>query len=430
MSRGRVVTLSLAGVSLAGLAIVAVLPSLGRLGWAPDVPVAEVTREPFARKVYAEGNLKAVEATPVTAPVDAEGPFKIAWLAPDGSRVAAGDVVVRFDPTEMEKNLQDGKSDRATAEQKTIKRRAERDATLEGLSQDADLARLELRYAREFQSKDPEIFSKTEIIESDIDETLATHREESAQGRRAVQEELADADLDLLGIERHKAQLKIQEAQQGLNALEIRAPHDGILVYQRNWRGDTVQVGQSVWNGQPIAEIPRLDEMEAEVFVLEADAGGLKPDVKATVAVESRPGEPFEASIQKVDAVAKQWVRWVPVQYFGVTLKLERTDPAIMKPGQRVRATLVLDEIPDALVVPREAVFESEGDKIVYRRNGWEFEPVKVELGASALSRVVLTSGVEAGDVVALQDPTHRTRPAAGASETASTAPSPTRGTP
>jgi multidrug efflux pump subunit AcrA (membrane-fusion protein) len=98
----------------------------------------------------------------------------------------------------------------------------------------------------------------------------------------------------------------------------------------------------------------------------------------------------------------------VPIQYFGVTLDLERTDPSVMKPGQRVRAILMLDELEDVLVVPRDAVFDDDDRKIVYRRANWSFEPVEVELGPSALGRVVIESGVEEGDVIALKDPTHQ----------------------
>ena len=37
--------------------------------------------------------------------------------------------------------------------------------------------------------------------------------------------------------------IAIDRASKGLDALEIRAPHDGILVYKRDWRGDITRVG-------------------------------------------------------------------------------------------------------------------------------------------------------------------------------------------
>jgi multidrug efflux pump subunit AcrA (membrane-fusion protein) len=77
-----------------------------------------------------------------------------------------------------------------------------------------------------------------------------------------------------------------------------------------------------------------------------------------------------------------------------------------MKPGQRVRAEIVLDERPDVLTVPRQAVFEKDGEKIVYVQNGGSWEATEVELGPSSLGRLVISSGLEPGDRIALRDPT------------------------
>jgi multidrug efflux pump subunit AcrA (membrane-fusion protein) len=42
---------------------------------------------------------------------------------------------------------------------------------------------------------------------------------------------------------------------------------------------------------------------------------------------------------------------------------------------------------------------------VVYVQRGWEFEPVEVKLGVAALGRVVIESGLEEGDLIALQNP-------------------------
>jgi multidrug efflux pump subunit AcrA (membrane-fusion protein) len=76
-----------------------------------------------------------------------------------------------------------------------------------------------------------------------------------------------------------------------------------------------------------------------------------------------------------------------------------------MKPGGRVRATLILDK-DAALVVPRQAIVEQGGKNLVYRLEEGKFRPVEVELGASTPGRVVIEKGLSAGDRVALRDPT------------------------
>jgi HlyD family secretion protein len=251
----------------------------------------------------------------------------------------------------------------------------------------------------------PELFSRHEIIEADIDVDLARQREGYARKTRTVRQGLSRSNLDLLAIEGRKAGLKIGKARKEMAALEVRAPHDGIVVLQRDWKGDTPQIGQTVWSGYPLAEIPDLSKLQAEVFVLEADAGGLAAGKAASVIVESRPGAPVPAKVAKVDALAKPRIRGVPVQYFGATLDLGKQDPETMKPGQRVVALLDLGEEKSVLSVPRQAVFEKDGRKVVYRKAGRGFAPVEVMLGASAFGRVIVTTGLAEGDVIALSNP-------------------------
>jgi HlyD family secretion protein len=375
-----------------------------------DVPVVSVAAARFVRRVPAPGNLRAVHATPLSVPPGASVPYRIGWLAPDGARVKAGEVVIRFDNSDLVKQLTDAQGDEKSAGFKIRKQSVQGRSEIAKLDKTADLAREELESASKFQKKDAVIFSRSEIIESEVDRSLAKEKEAHAREAQSRQRKLSGTELDLLGIERRKAELKINQAQQALSSLEVRAPHDGVIVLKRDWKGDPVRVGDTVWTGQPLAEIPDLSAMEAEVFVLEADAGGLAPGKHAEVTLESQPDVVYPAEIRRVDTLAKPRFRGSPVQYFAVVLKLAATDPRVMKPGQRVRAALILDDLPQALTVPRQAVFEREGKMVVYRRKGAGFEPAVVTLGPSNAGRVVVAAGIRPGDVLALSDPTRPRR--------------------
>lgn len=391
---------SLGAIALGALVVMAVSDSDDE-----TVPLFEVHAGPFQQRVTAEGVLEAVRSTPLSAPPRTQGPAKIAWMVEDGIVVAQGDVIVRFDPTERERQLFEGEVALSTAESKIRQREAQSEATLHDVERDRELAQFELDMARNFSDKDPEIFSRMEIIEAQIDEELASLKLEHAEGREEIQESLSVADMKLFDIERTQAEVKISQANDALNALEVRAPHDGIVIFVRDWRGNTKQVGDTVFSRQPIAELPALDIMKADINVLEADAGGLEEGRPAELTVEAAPERRFNATIRYVDRMPKPKVRDVPVQYFSVTLALEQTDPEIMKPGQRVRATLLLAERDDAIVVPRQAVFDKDGKKVVYRYDGDAFEEIEVSLGPSSLGRVVLEEGVADGDTIALHDP-------------------------
>jgi len=390
---------------LATVAGVAAALALAPRGGGP--PLHRVERGEFVRRVVAEGQLRAVEATPVTVPVEVQDVVKIAWLAPDGSRVRAGEVVARLDPSDFLTQREDAVADRGMAREKTAKAEAQRRADLDGLARDAELARREMEAARTFQRRDAELFSRFERLESELDVELAEARRRHAEGLRDGRGRLSATQLDLLVLERRKAEIQLRRAERVLGASDITAPHDGILLLQRDWRGEPMRPGQQVWAGMKLAEIPRLARMEAEVWVLEADAGGLAVGQRADLTVDAAPGRAFAATVRRVDSLARPRMRGAPVQFFGATLEIAASDPEVMKPGQSVRADVVLERLAGVVAVPRQAIFERDGRPFAYRRQGDVFVEAVVELGSADGGRVVVSRGLEPGEWIALRDP-HR----------------------
>lgn len=373
---------------------------------AEEIATFQVEPITFVRRVTAEGTLKATKATPVMAPQNANAPLKVSWIADDGAVLRKGDVIVRFDATDFEKLLLSGAEDRTAANNRLTKQNAESSAVRKNLGRDATLAQRELEAARRFTFDDAEIFSRYARIENEVDQDLASNRKRYAEEVLGIRGSLAAVERDLIAIDDRKAGLKIKQAQEGLQSLQVVAPHDGLLVLQRNWRGEMPRVGDSMWRGQPIGEIPELGSMKADVFVLEADAAGLAVDQKVTLFLESDARLSYKGKVTSVDKVARPRIPRQPVQYFGVTVELERTDPKVMKPGTRVRAVLEVENQANAFAIPRQAMFEKDGKKIVYRRKGEAFEPVDVTIGSSSAGRVVVTKGLAKGDQIALEDPT------------------------
>ncbi len=368
-----------------------------------EVPLFTVTRDKFVREVEVEGFLRASKSTPVAAPFSPMGALKLVWIIDDGSPVRAGQVVARFDESAVTRELLEGRIALAVSDRKIEQRGVRKESSLAGVAGDRRVAALELEFAQRFGQKDPEIFSRVDILESRIDERLAAEKLANADGREETEVKLAESEVALLSIEKEVAAKKAARARQALDALEVRAPHDGILVLVRDWRGFVARPGDTTFSGEPIAEIPAIEEMEASVFVLEADAGGLKEGSRAAVRIEGRRGEPMAAKVRRVDRMPKPRLRGDPLQYFAAFLEIEKDGS--LKPGQRVVAKLTLDEIEDALVVPRQAVFDEDGRGFVYRFQEGRFEKTAVEIGPPSLGRIVIESGLSEGDVVAARDP-------------------------
>jgi HlyD family secretion protein len=390
---------------LAGCAAALLAPGCQSRARGPEVPVIEVKKQKFARVIDSDGTLRAVKSTPVTVPQDIQWPLRITWLAVDGSMIKKGEPVARFDDLELKERLANAQSDRAVAMAKKEKeslllRTAEKERQRAKIA-----AQRELSMTQTFARRDAEIFARDQIIEGEIDERLQTVKVETAEKSQGVDRKLGRNKLGLIAVETGKADEAIRRSQKGLTALEIRAPHDGVFTLKRGWMGETTRVGDTVWRSMSVAEISLVETMEAEVFVLEAEAAGLAKGKKAQVLIDAQPDHPIAAEVKQVETVAKRRHPKAPTQYFGVILSLGKTDSAVMKPGQRVRARLFLHE-ETALVVPRPALFDREGIWIAHRRDpGGNFAPVPVKLGPSTAGLVTVVSGLAEHDLIALRDP-------------------------
>ena len=394
-------------------ALLAAFSLLAGCGGERGATLWRIEKQPFVHQIRAEGVLRAASSLKLSVPLQADQGLRLAWLAEDGQPVAAGEVVARFDRQAIDKQLEDGRRSLQKAELGG-RRAAGEDAIERGnLATTHRGAVLDGELAEKFQQKDETVFSRRQIAESSIDRQLAQTRTESAAAALGSQERLARAEADLVAIEKRKAALEIGSAEKGLEALEVRAPHAGLFLRGRlGGRGERIEPGTQMWPGMAVGELPQAGELQAEVYVLEADAGGLAEGQEAEVRIESEPHRLHRARISRVDASARPRFRGSPVQYFAVTLSFEQGGAVPGKLGQQVSARLVVDRRDAALVVPRQAILQVEGKSMVEVQRGGKAEKVEVRLGPAAAGRVVVESGLAEGDLVVL--PSGGAEPAAG----------------
>jgi len=79
----------------------------------------------------------------------------------------------------------------------------------------------------------------------------------------------------------------------------------------------------------------------------------------------------------------------------------------LLRPGLLADVEIQVEKLPDVIHVPAQAVFQKNGQFLVYvhGKNG-KFEPRPVQLVKQSESMMVIASGVTAGEVVAMADPT------------------------
>ena len=369
------------------------------------VPTLVVARTTFVRRVTADGSLRAVVATPVVTPDDLPRSPKLSWLADDGTVVHEGDLVARLDPTDASSQLREATVNLEAADTSVRAEQLKSATDIRSRANDLQIAADDFAQQTKFQPTDPQIYSKNQIREAQIDLEVAAARAAQAELAARLGHATSGESVELVALDRARIKLDLDRAKDALAKMEVRAPSDGVLVLTRDpWTGEPPKAGDEMWSGRELASIPDPSAMEAELFVLEVDGDGLAEGQLADVTLVSHPDQPYRGTVRLVDKLAKPRVAGVPVQYFSVVVAFERTDRSAMKPGGRVRAEVAISS-QDAIVVPRQAVIERDGHTTVFRRGAHGFEPVAVELGAATAGRVVVTRGLSEGDVIALRDP-------------------------
>jgi RND family efflux transporter MFP subunit len=249
------------------------------------------------------------------------------------------------------------------------------------------------------------IYSRNKIIEDAIDLNYQTIRERHFEQRRDQLEKKISAELRLLQAKAHTSQVKIDQYKDQLSKLEIKAPHDGILVIDKLWTGEKYRVGMNAWGGQKLGSLPDLSVMEAKIFVLESEASGLKESLRVSFSLDLEPGRVYGGRVAGIDTIAKPLAEDSPLKYFETKVSLEATDPALMKPGVQVKATIFVEKLEGVIAVPNQALGYEQGQAFLLVKNSAKVQKRVVEVGPRSLTLTVITKGLEEGEEILLGHP-------------------------
>ncbi len=363
----------------------------------------------FTIRISANGELQSSESMTIAVPFVPVQRLRIADVVADGRHVNKGDVLVEFDPTELDLEMLEHKSSLEAANQKITKGELASGTEKTDISKDKRIAELELQKINEFLPKDEKIYSRRQIIEGQLDKEFTEQKLVFADARLSLKGKVYTLDEAILLLERQQANSKIGQVERALTSLKLVSPASGIVVYTNPdffFGGFSIQPGRTVWIGQTLFSLVNPDKMEAKCFVLEKDAGELKKDQSVTVSLDPFPGVTFTGKVKSIDNLARPIDRDSPVKYFQTIVSLDKNDVNLMKPGVKLKAEISATSLPSVIVVPRSAVVKKDSDYFVYVVNGaGQYDQVKVKLGAGDLIQVVVTEGLQAGQTLALNPP-------------------------
>ena len=373
-----------------------------------DLPMCEVQRGELDITITEAGELRASQGENINAPRlhHMHGELKIITLRAEGEKVDVGDLVIEFDREEYSKDIMDAEAQllhtRAELE-KALARQRERIAELKGTVEDKEAS---LRLS-EIRLQKMTYEARVEIERGKLNLKRAQTALKEAK-RNLETQEIVDR------VERMKHDLQIANKEENLErakkdyeSLSVRATAAGIVVYEKIWKGgrrEKIRVGDGVWGGNSVVQLPDLSTMEVETQANEIDAQRIHVGQPATVKLDAFPQLTFHGRVKQVAPLARPEEEAHNVQIFEIAISIEEQHDKL-RPGMSAMSEIVVDCVPDVVYVPVEAVFERDDCMIVYRiEGGKRATPVEVVLGERSDTYVVIEEGVSAGDVVVLED--------------------------
>ena len=411
-----------------GLAAVALALGVSAFRWTPRtstaVPTTRVKKGDLSLDIHMMGELKPAKSVTLTGP-PVGGTLQIVSIKASGTRVAAKEVIVEFDPSEQEFNLEQAASEVEEVEQLIAKERA--DTVAQGATEQVNLtqARFELRRA-ELEAGKNELLAAIDARRNVLAVEEARRRFEQLDSDTRSRAVSNRAKLLVLEERLAKARLRKQQAEKALEDMKLTTPVAGVVAILENRNsfappGMTVpeyRAGDITWAGNQIVTVAQPESMEVLTKVDEADRASIEPGLAAEVQCEGLPpGTRLEGKVKRVASMPARGWQTIGSKKFDTVIELAKADPRL-RTGHSAKVKLRAKELKGALHLPRQAIFEKEGKPLVYVRNGAGFEAkdVKVLLRNESL---VAIEGISEGTEVALADPESGSRGTAARGDSA-----------
>lgn len=374
------VALAAAGTLQAGCS-----PAGGRAAQAAPAPApieidaTTAVEETIARVISATGTLTADDQAEVSAEVAGR---VAATPVERGMRVAEGAPLVQLSPTEAAAQLAEAEATAAQA--------AAALALGTGGAFDAERvpevanARAGLQLAESEYTRIRSLLDQKVVSQSEYDQR-ATSVEAARQGYEAARNV---ATQRYRGYQASLARVTL--ARKALADTTVRAPFSGVVVERKASTGDYVT------RGQVVAVVVRVNPLRVELSIPEQDVSRIAAGQQMSFRVDAYPDREFTGTVRYISPSLRTDQRAMVVE------AVVSNPEGLLKPGLFATARISEPQRQASVLVARAALREVGSTQRVFVVKGSRLEDRIVTLGQAVGDRVVVTSGVAAGEVVAL----------------------------
>jgi len=355
--------------------------SMGAVSQGVEVGVAKVARQALGRTLTLSSELVPFQEIDVYAK---ESGYVRKLSVDYGSRVKAGDVMAVLEIPELESQLQqDDAAIKAASDQIT---RAQHE--LGRVQAQGKVLHLQYDRLNGVAKSKPGLVAQQEVDDAESKDLAAQAQVEASQ-----------ASVDAAQSQLVQAQAKRQHDQVLFDYSKITAPFSGVVTQRFANLGTLVQAGtSSSTQAMPLVRLSQDDLFRLVIPVPESYVRYI------------RIGDPVQVSVPSLN-------RTLPgkVARFSVDVKedtrtmhteVDVANPShVLIPGLYAEATITLENKPDALAVPLQAVDHAGGQTSVYVVNpSGKIEVRRVVLGIQTATSAEVLSGLQEGQMVIVSD--------------------------
>jgi RND family efflux transporter MFP subunit len=263
---------------------------------------------------------------------------------------------------------------------------------------DSDVSSLFVLENYEYKKQKADLESKARDSKRELERTESTSKASVEKIKNQLEAEQVTANLEKRALERLKKQL---------DRCIIKAPQDGIVVYDRSryWDPEAgIRPGGMVYYQQPIFKLPDLSQMKVKAKVHESQVKKVKQGQPAEILVSSLPNQVLHGKILKIATLADSRGPWDDrgVKEYITEISIDDLPASAgLKPGMTAEVRIQAGTYKDVLMIPVSAVSERDGKHYVYAQNNG-FEKRQVTVGESNEKFIEIKDGVKEGDKVAL----------------------------
>ena len=369
------------GISIKPNQLLASLPPITK--FTKPKPVLEtvtVQTGVLEKAILLDGDLQAVRARTLFG---SQNETKITYMPPEGTNVKAGDRLVEFDNAPVSNRIREIREQIITAENQIVEIQSNHESGLRDLEASLSQYWLSYQQAKLDATVPVNLVPRRDYQERQLllEKTQTEYTSHLAKIEKKKLEQ--QAEIQAKKLENEKLEVDLRKLENQLDNLNLKAPTDGIVTYADHiFEPRKVQVGDVVWSGFPVINLPDLTELEVLAKVNEVDGPRLSIGQDAQISLDSYPDIKINGKIKEISQTAAKagTSRSDTTKIFKVVVSLEKTLTDIMKPGMSAQVAIVPKENNPQILVPRPAVKFNNKQAQVFKQIGEELQPFTINI--------------------------------------------------